>query len=138
VTSSLASQPLRERIVVDEHWRVAHVFDTALPGWLVLLPLRHVTTIAELTPPEAASLGTWQVRLSQALQQVTGCVKTYVVQFADPRFPHVHFHIVPRGYDISAAEAGPGVFSLLGVTESRRVPAATMDSIAGSLAAVLA
>jgi diadenosine tetraphosphate (Ap4A) HIT family hydrolase len=136
--ASLASQPPRERIILDEHWRAAHVFDTSLPGWLVLMPRRHVTTIAELNPLEAASLGVWQVRLSQALQQVTGCVKTYVVQFAEhPRFAHVHFHIVPRGSDISAAEVGPGIFSLLGVTESRRVDAGTMDSIALSLAAAL-
>jgi diadenosine tetraphosphate (Ap4A) HIT family hydrolase len=54
--------PLRERIAVDEFWRVAHAFDSALPGWLVLLPRRHVTAIAELNDGEAASLGPWQVR----------------------------------------------------------------------------
>ena len=138
-TSSLDSQPLRERIAVDEHWRVAHVFDTSLPGWLVLVPRRHVTTIAALSAAEAATLGRWQVRLSQALQQVTGCVKTYVVQFAEaPGFAHVHFHIVPRGYDISAEQLGPRIFSLLGVPEPLRVPVEEMDSIALALAAVLA
>lgn len=28
--------PLRERILLTEHWRVAHAFDTSLPGWLVV------------------------------------------------------------------------------------------------------
>ena len=89
--------PMRERIAVDEFWRVAHAFDSALPGWLVLLPRRHVTTIAGLTDAEAASLGPWQVRLSRALGAVTGCAKTYVAQFAEAEgFAHVHFHIVPR------------------------------------------
>jgi diadenosine tetraphosphate (Ap4A) HIT family hydrolase len=65
------------------HWRVAHAFNTTLPGWLILVPRRHVTTIAELSDDEAAALGTWQVRLSRALHEVTGCVKTYVIQFAE-------------------------------------------------------
>ncbi|GAA2611058.1 hypothetical protein GCM10010399_47420 [Dactylosporangium fulvum] len=139
LTASLASQPLRERIAVDAHWRVAHVTTTSLPGWLVLLPLRHVTAVADLTPGEAAALGTWQVRVSRALHEVTGCVKTYVVQFAEaPGFGHVHFHIVPRGSDISGEEIGPRIFSRLGVAESSRVSTAVMDSIAEELATVLA
>ncbi|MFG2425537.1 hypothetical protein ACGFWD_41940 [Streptomyces sp. NPDC048448] len=28
----------RECVVYDQHWRVAHAFNTAVPGWLVLLP----------------------------------------------------------------------------------------------------
>jgi hypothetical protein len=31
--------PLRERIGEDDHWRVAHASETAVPGWLVLVPL---------------------------------------------------------------------------------------------------
>ncbi len=75
--------PPRERVDTDEHWRVVHAFDSRLPGWLVLVPRRHVTSIADLTDAEAASLGTWQVRLSRALTAVTGCVKTYVMQYAE-------------------------------------------------------
>lgn len=71
--------PEWERIAADEYWRVAHAIDTALPGWLVLIPRRHVTSIADLTDAEAADLGAWQVRLSRALGTVTGCMKTYVV-----------------------------------------------------------
>ena len=66
--------PPRERIAADSHWRVAHAFNTTLPGWLILVPRRHVTTIAELTDEEAAALGTWQVRLSRAMHEATGCV----------------------------------------------------------------
>ena len=85
--------PVRERISADLHWRVAHAVASALPGWLVLLPRRHVTTIADLTDAEAASLGLWQVRISRALRTVTGCTKTYLSQFAEAEgFSHVHFH----------------------------------------------
>jgi diadenosine tetraphosphate (Ap4A) HIT family hydrolase len=100
--------PPRERVAADAHWRVAHAFDTAVPGWLVLVPLRHVTAIADLTDDEAAGLGRWQVRLSRALAVVTGCVKTYVVQFAEAEdFSHVHFHVVPRMADLPPQRRGP-------------------------------
>ena len=116
--------PPRERVAADEHWRVAHDFGTTLPGWLVLVPRRHATSIAELTDDEAATLGAWQVRLSRALGEVTGCLKTYVMQFAEKDgFAHVHFHIVPRMPDLPADRRGPAVFayaSAEGLPEDQR------------------
>jgi len=101
----------RELIAADEYWRVAHAFGVALPGWLVLVPRRHVTSVAELTDAEASLLGVWQVRLSRAMGVATGCVKTYVAQFAEREgFAHVHFHIVPRGPEHPAHLIGPGIF----------------------------
>jgi diadenosine tetraphosphate (Ap4A) HIT family hydrolase len=130
----LDALPARARVAADEHWRVAHAMNTALPGWLVLVPRRHVTAIAELTDTEAASLGTWQVRLSRALQAVTGCVKTYVVQFAEAEgFAHVHFHLVPRLPDLAPDRVGPNVFALLNPAEDQRVPADRMDELAVAL-----
>jgi diadenosine tetraphosphate (Ap4A) HIT family hydrolase len=123
--------PPRERVGGDDLWRVAHAFDTALPGWLVLLPRRHVTSIAELTDAEAVSLGMWQVRLSRALHAVLDCQKTYVAQFAEAEgFAHVHFHIVPRPVDLSGAMHGPGIFQLLGADDRPRVDAQAMDELA--------
>lgn len=131
----LTEMPIRERIAVDEHWRAAHAIRTALPGWLVLLPRRHVTSIAELTDAEAAALGAWQVRLSRALREVTGCVKTYVAQFAEGEgFTHVHFHLVPRMADLEADLRGPRVFGHLGLPEERHVSETAMDEIATALA----
>ncbi len=96
---------------------MAHSFNTAVPGWLVLLPRRHVTAVHDLTDAEAGALGVWQVGLSRALRGVTGCLKTYVVQFAESEgFAHVHFHIVPRA-DLPAAHRGPGIFGLLDCPE---------------------
>ncbi|RKN27302.1 HIT family protein [Micromonospora musae] len=126
--------PPREVIAADDHWRVAHAFDTALPGWLVLVPRRHVTSIADLTDAEAATLGTWQVRLSRALRAVTGCAKTYIVQFAEKEgFAHVHFHVVPRMPDLPADRRGPRVFSYLGATEQDRVTEQQQDELAAAL-----
>ncbi|MBO3740209.1 HIT family protein [Actinoplanes flavus] len=129
--------PPRERIAADRFWRVAHDFNSSLPGWLVLVPRRHATSIAELTDEEASTLGTWQVRLSRALQEVTGCVKTYVVQFAEKEgFAHVHFHIVPRMPDLPAERRGPGVFRYLNDTGAR-LPEARRDELAVAIRAAL-
>lgn len=130
--------PPRERVAHDRHWRVAHATGTSLPGWLVLLPRRHLTAVHELTDAEAAGLGTWQVRLSRALRAVTGCDKTYVVQFAEAEgFAHVHFHIVPRDGDLPPRYRGPGVFGLLRPPQGQQVTAGQADGVARALRAEL-
>ncbi|MPY61087.1 HIT family protein [Streptomyces spongiae] len=130
--------PPRECVAFDRHWRVAHALNTAVPGWLVLLPRRHVTAVHDLTDAEVATLGAWQVGLSRALRSVTGCVKTYVVQFAEAEgFAHVHFHIVPRMADLAAEHRGPGVFELLRRPEQEQVTAAQADQLARALRARL-
>lgn len=132
--NTAAELPLWERIAADEHWRVAHSFNSALPGWLVLMPRRHVVAVAELTDAEAASLGSWQVRLSRALARVVGCQKTYVAQFAEGEgFAHVHFHVVPRPPDLPAELRGPRVFGLLNPDDRPHVSAEQRDRIAADL-----
>jgi diadenosine tetraphosphate (Ap4A) HIT family hydrolase len=136
--AELERLPPRERIAVDAHWRVAHAFDSALPGWLVLVPRRHITSIAMLTDAEATSLGTWQVRLSRALHNVLGCEKTYVAQFAEAKgFAHVHFHIVPRAADLAPDLRGPRIFGLLGPADRAHVSEPQRDEIAARLASEL-
>ena len=123
--------PPRELVGVDDAWRVAHAIGTALPGWLVLLPRRHIVAIAELTGVEAAGLGVWQVRLSQALHAVTGCAKTYVVAFGEAEgFSHLHFHVVPRMAEMAEDLRGPGVFGLLGRAADEQVSAEEMNDLA--------
>jgi len=134
----LDTLPPRERIASDRLWRVAHAFDAALPGWLLLIPRRHVTSIAELTEAEAVALGVWQVGLSRALHAVTGCEKTYVAQFAEAEgFSHVHFHIVPRPAGLVRELRGPRVFRLLGTAGHERIGDQQMDEIAVALASQL-
>ncbi|MDQ1306198.1 MAG: hypothetical protein QG671_2030 [Actinomycetota bacterium] len=126
--------PIRERIAHDDHWRVAHATGTSLEAWLILMPRRHVTTIAELSDAEAGLLGTWQVRLSRALHAVTGCEKTYVVQFAEaPGFAHVHFHVVPRSPDHPYDRRGPAIFSYLGCPPDKQVSPRRMDLLGAQL-----
>jgi len=138
--AAAADPPPRERILRTDHWRVVHTFEAGLPGWLVLLPLRHVTSLAELGPAEAAELGPLIVDLSKALVAEFGCSKTYVMQFAEaPGFGHVHFHVVPRMPDLPAELRGPRVFGALSGTPA--ADAATTqahDRLAEALTARLA
>jgi diadenosine tetraphosphate (Ap4A) HIT family hydrolase len=123
-----------ERIHVDDLWRAAHAFDSALPGWLVVVPRRHVTAIADLTPDEAATLGPLLWRLSRALRDALGCAKTYVAQFAEKEgFGHVHFHLVPRGPDLPPEHRGPKVFALLGRPPGEALTAEARDRVAADI-----
>lgn len=108
--------PDREMVAADEHWRIAHATGTALPGWLVLMPRRHVTELADLTEAEAGGLGRWQLRLAAALRAEFGADKTYVAQFGEQPGFHLHFHVVPRPADLDEQLRGPRVFGLLGRT----------------------
>jgi len=132
--TAAADLPVRERILQTAHWRVAHAFGTGLPGWLVVVPTVHVTALAELGQEAAAELGTVLHDVSEALHSVVGCVKTYVVLFAEADgFSHVHFHVIPRMADQPDELRGPRIFQMLGVLPKHCVSDAEMDRIGGAV-----
>jgi diadenosine tetraphosphate (Ap4A) HIT family hydrolase len=124
--------PPSERIHVEGGWRVAHANTTSLRGWLLIIPLRHVTRLADLDPAEAATFGPLLCRVSAAIQDVVGCPKTYVLQFAEA-VPHVHFHVVPRMPDFRSEDVGPGAFRFLQAEERDRVSQQEMDQAAAEI-----
>lgn len=131
--------PPRERILRTAHWRVVHTADGGLTGWLVVVPIRHVTRIAELTADEAAELGPLLVDTSKALEAELGCLKTYVMLFAQAEgFAHAHFHVVPRMPDLPPELRGPRVFGALSATVTDPAGQETQDRVATALAARLA
>ncbi len=98
-------------IWISDEWRVAHAMGCALLGWLVVLPRRHVEGIHELNGAETAELGPLLRDVSQALVEVLGCAKTYVVMLAEtPGFTHVHFHVIPRDTNLAGELRGTKVF----------------------------
>ena len=130
--------PVRERIIQTDHWRLAHAFNTSWPGWLVLLPTAHATALAELEPPAAVDLGPLLRDVSAALQEVVGCVKTYVVLFAEAEgFSHLHFHVIPRAAEMPHEVQGPRVFQMLGLPPDQCVAEAEMDRIGTRVREVL-
>jgi len=113
------------------YWDVVHNNNTTLPGWLVLVARRHVAAIDELTEEEAEEVGVLVRRTSVALKKVTGCVKTYVVQFAEhPDHHHVHFHVIPRMADIPAERRSTNVFGYAPAPGEERVSETVMNDIA--------
>ena len=133
-----ATQPPRENILRTHHWRVCHAFNTTLPGWLVVLPTQHVTSFTGLHPEAAQELGGLVRRCSAALETVTGCVKTYLMQFSEAEgFSHLHLHRVPRMPDQPEAARGPSVFTYLSAQEDEWIPEAERDAIALSIRAAL-
>jgi len=126
--------PLWDNIFRTQHWDVVHSYNTGLPGWLVLVVRRHIVSIDEMSEAEAAELGSLIRQVSLSLKQVTGCLKTYVLQFAEhPQHPHVHFHIVPRMKDQPDTHRGPQIMNYLKVTETERVDEAAMNAIGGQI-----
>jgi diadenosine tetraphosphate (Ap4A) HIT family hydrolase len=131
--------PPRDDVVHTDHWRVAHAFNSTLPGWLVLLPTRHITSFTGLTPEAAGELGGLVSRLSTALETVTGCVKTYLMQFSEAEgFSHLHLHLVPRLLDHPEDARGPRVFAYLTDDQAQWLPTTERDTIALSVRAALA
>jgi diadenosine tetraphosphate (Ap4A) HIT family hydrolase len=125
------SPPPREDVVHTSHWRVAHAFNSTLPGWLVLLPNRHIASFTELSPEAADELGGLVRRLGTALETVTGCVKTYLMQFSEAEgFSHLHLHLVPRLPDHPEDARGPRVFAYMTDDQDRWLPETERDTIA--------
>jgi diadenosine tetraphosphate (Ap4A) HIT family hydrolase len=123
--------PLWDCIHQTPYWDVVHSYDTALPGWLVLVVRRHIIAVDDLTDVEAIELGQLIRRTSIALKEVTGCLKTYVIQLAErAEHPHVHFHIIPRMAHQPPERNGTLIFGYLGVPQEQRVSEDRMNSIA--------
>jgi diadenosine tetraphosphate (Ap4A) HIT family hydrolase len=138
ITNARLDLSPRDRVHVGLRWRAAHAFGTSLPGWLVVVPRRHVLSLEELTPEEATDLGPLLSDLTRALREVVQCEKTYVALFAEAEgFEHLHFHVIPRSPSLDVAYRGPRVFGLLGGDPARHVPDNTADQIAADLARAL-
>ena len=130
--------PLRERLYLDPCWRVAHGW-SSLPGWLVVALRRHAEALNELTAEEAVELGAILRAASISLKQIVGCDKTYVILFAEhPRYPHVHFHVVPRMHWFTDDDRSTAVFRFLNVAEEEQVAVDERERLARAIGASMA
>jgi diadenosine tetraphosphate (Ap4A) HIT family hydrolase len=131
VQSATENLAIRENIFYGDGWRVAHSFNSSLPGWLVLVPLRHISSPDEMTAQEAAALGGLIRDGSVALKITTNCEKTYVMMYAEAEgFSHVHFHLVPRMSDLPEERRGPKIFAYLKETP---LDLTTQDEVAQNI-----
>jgi len=134
-----AQLPPREAVYDDGLWRVAHAFTSALPGWMVVVSQRHLTSASQLTPEEAAALGPLLSLLSTAIEAETGASKCYVIFLAEaPGFEHLHIHVIPRRSDMPADRIGIEAMKYLARPEGEWVPVDGMDQISASIHARIA
>ena len=130
----LGNAPLWDNVYQAKFWDVVHAYNSALPGWLVLVLHRHIESVDELTEHEAAELGILIRRVSLSLKRVLGCIKTYVIQFAEARqHPHVHFHIVPRMADQPDDRRSAKIMGYLGVSKEESVSEERMNEICSEI-----
>lgn len=129
---------IREAILVQDGWRIAHAFNSALPGWLVLVPLRHLYALDELDRDESQALGDLLRRATRALRRVTGCEKTYAMSFSEAEgFRHLHVHLVPRMKHFDASVLGAKSIEFLQRPTNEQVSDPDQDWICGKLRSAL-
>ena len=133
-----SSLPARERVYDDGQWRVAHAFNSPLPGWMVVVARRHITSFSALTPAEAMALGPLLRGLSAALERTLQAQKAYVLFLAESAgFGHLHIHVVPRQAGLAPDRRGTGIFGYLSHPESEWVSPDEMDRIADEVRPLL-
>lgn len=123
--------PLWDDIYRTKNWFVVHSYNTALLGWLVVIPKRHIEAVDELSEEESIELGLLLQRTSKALKETTGCIKTYIMQFAEQaEHPHVHFHVVPRMANQPDERRSTKIFGYLNPPPDERVSDEQMCAVA--------
>jgi diadenosine tetraphosphate (Ap4A) HIT family hydrolase len=102
----------------DGLWRLEHTFEPIpMVGWLVLKPIRHVESLADLSAEEATALGPLLRRITQAMTATLSPAKVYAALYAEA-VAHIHIHLIPRAADLPEERRGPDVFALLSAAGS--------------------
>ena len=97
----------------------ASLLPGAVPGWMVVAPLRHVEAIDALTREEQAALMPLVAQVAAALREETATEKVYVAVFSEV-VPHVHVHVIARPPDLPPADRGPRIFGAAPPVEARQ------------------
>jgi diadenosine tetraphosphate (Ap4A) HIT family hydrolase len=76
---------------------VEHIDPTDILGWVVLATRQHRHALHDLSRAEWDEMFVVLPALCRAMQELIGCDKEYLAQFAEQEgFQHVHVHVVPR------------------------------------------
>jgi len=68
------------------------------PGHVLLIPARHIATLADLPAPEVGPLFQIAQRLERAVEAALGADGTFIAinNKVSQSVPHLHIHVVPR------------------------------------------
>lgn len=105
----------RGRAVVRRGGFVVHPRgeDAAVPGWMIVAPVRHVEQWDDLSSRELGEIGVLIGKVAAALRRETDAEKIYVNVFAEV-LAHLHVHVVARTADVPAERRGPRIFQSAG------------------------
>lgn len=94
------------------HWRVEHCLGPLGIGTWIVKPKRHVVSVGELDPDEAAELGPLLALTSRIADELVECEQVYNVLWShagDPR-GHIHYVVHPvTSAQVNAYGKGPNV-----------------------------
>ena len=96
LTTGEARQPGGTLLATD-HWVIAHCVGPLGLGSLIVKPTRHVTSMAELTDPEAQELGPLLRRAARASRDLVDAEQVYVCLWshAGAVAGHIHYVVQP-------------------------------------------
>jgi diadenosine tetraphosphate (Ap4A) HIT family hydrolase len=94
----------------SQRWVVDHCIGPLGVGTLIVKPVKHRTSVGQLTLEEAAELGPVLQRTTEVVQRLTGVEQVYVTLWshADWRAQHIHFVIQPIWNDLRERHPKPG------------------------------
>ena len=82
------------RIYQSALWDLSQDFEIAHPGMVVLSPMRHVSSYADLTPDELKELSNLTIHCKKAIKKIFSC-EDVSFSFYEKKDGHVHFVIIP-------------------------------------------
>jgi diadenosine tetraphosphate (Ap4A) HIT family hydrolase len=83
-------------VLEDEHWFADHCIGPFAVGSFVVSTKEHRTSLWEMTPDEATSLGPFLRRLSDAIVNALGAERVYLGMWVDKPPHHLHLVLEPR------------------------------------------
>jgi hypothetical protein len=94
--------------IEHDGWLTGVLRGYEVPGWLALLPGRHIGASDEFTDTEAAELGVQLREISAALRQAAQAERIYSVSFGE-RLPHWHLLVMAVPASVPQRLRGPAI-----------------------------
>jgi diadenosine tetraphosphate (Ap4A) HIT family hydrolase len=105
-------------------WRVEHCVGPLGVGTLIVKPLRHCLSLADLTPAEAAALGPLLARVAGVVRELAGADQVYCCLWSHAGWEpgHIHFVVQPVRGAQAAEHPRPGPALQVALFDAQRFP----------------
>src|SRR3954469_15960083 len=95
VCQSLSGDRREPALYEDDLWVLRPASPPGVPGWMMMIPRRHVGGPAHFDDREARAFGPALRHFERVLERVTGALRIYTAALGESH-PHFHAHMVPR------------------------------------------